>query len=110
MALHKRGDYRYGDSQADIRDELLRYSKANEYAAIISRMQSANAERRLFVLLSTTTRERQFGTCCNATPSTQLVIATSSWRKRHLKSVLAHVATKNSRSPSGCRSTRTAKT
>ena len=27
MALKKRGKYRYGDSQADIRAELLRYSK-----------------------------------------------------------------------------------
>ena len=27
MALRKRGKWRYGDSQADIRDEILRYSK-----------------------------------------------------------------------------------
>jgi hypothetical protein len=33
MALKKRGNYRYGDSQADIRAELLRYSKANAYMA-----------------------------------------------------------------------------
>jgi hypothetical protein len=33
MALKKRGQYRYGDSQADIRDEVLRYSKKNEYKA-----------------------------------------------------------------------------
>jgi hypothetical protein len=33
MALKKRGKYRYGDNQADIRSELLRYSKANEYEA-----------------------------------------------------------------------------
>jgi hypothetical protein len=31
MALKKRGKYRYGDSQADIRQELLRYSKSNGY-------------------------------------------------------------------------------
>jgi hypothetical protein len=31
MALKKRGKYRYGDSQADIRAELLRYSKTNAY-------------------------------------------------------------------------------
>jgi hypothetical protein len=30
MALRKRGKWQYGDSQADIRDEILRYSK-NEY-------------------------------------------------------------------------------
>lgn len=29
--LKQRGKYRYGDSQADIRDELLRYSKLNAY-------------------------------------------------------------------------------
>jgi hypothetical protein len=29
--LKKRGKYRYGDCQADIREELLRYSKANAY-------------------------------------------------------------------------------
>jgi len=33
MALKKRGKYRYGDSQADIREELLRYSKSNGYLA-----------------------------------------------------------------------------
>jgi hypothetical protein len=33
MVLKKRGKYRYGDSQADIRDELLRYSKKNGYFA-----------------------------------------------------------------------------
>jgi hypothetical protein len=33
MALRKRGKYRYGDSQADIRDEVLRYSKTNVYLA-----------------------------------------------------------------------------
>ena len=33
MALEKRGEYRYGDSQADIREELVRYSKLNAYVA-----------------------------------------------------------------------------
>jgi len=33
MALRKRGKHRYGDGHADIRDEVLRYSKANAYAA-----------------------------------------------------------------------------
>jgi hypothetical protein len=33
MALKKRGKYRYGDSQFDIRQELLRYSKSNAYPA-----------------------------------------------------------------------------
>jgi hypothetical protein len=32
MALKKRGKYSYGESQADIREELVRYSKANTYA------------------------------------------------------------------------------
>jgi hypothetical protein len=32
MALKKRGKYRYGDNHADIRAEILRYSK-NEYLA-----------------------------------------------------------------------------
>lgn len=31
MALVKRGKYRYGDSQADIRAELSRYSQGNGY-------------------------------------------------------------------------------
>ena len=34
MALHKKGKYYYGDSQPDIRDELLRYSKLNEYQTV----------------------------------------------------------------------------
>src|SRR5438105_3250675 len=33
MALRKRGKWRYGDSQADIRDEILRYSKGVAYLA-----------------------------------------------------------------------------
>ena len=33
MALVKRGKFRYGDSQADIREELIRYSRLNSYVA-----------------------------------------------------------------------------
>ena len=33
MTLHKRGKHYYGDSQADIRKEVLRYSQLNEYFA-----------------------------------------------------------------------------
>lgn len=33
MALRNKGKYRYGDSQPDIRDELMNYSKANGYPA-----------------------------------------------------------------------------
>ena len=33
MALKKRGKWRYGDSQADIRLEILRYSKGVRYLA-----------------------------------------------------------------------------
>jgi len=33
MALEKRGKYHYGDSQADITDEIRRYSIKNEYVA-----------------------------------------------------------------------------
>jgi hypothetical protein len=33
MALRKRGRWRYGDSQADIRDEILRYSRGVTYLA-----------------------------------------------------------------------------
>lgn len=31
MALRKKGEYWYGESQADIRDELIRYGKLNGY-------------------------------------------------------------------------------
>ena len=33
MALRKRGKWRYGDSQADIRSEIVRHSKENGYLA-----------------------------------------------------------------------------
>jgi hypothetical protein len=33
MALQKRGKWWYGDSQADIRSEIIRYSEANGYLA-----------------------------------------------------------------------------
>jgi len=32
MAVRKRGKYWYGDSQADVRTELVRYSAGNEYS------------------------------------------------------------------------------
>ena len=35
MALKKRGKYSYGDSQADIRAEVLRYGKKNAYLSLI---------------------------------------------------------------------------
>jgi hypothetical protein len=34
LSRHRRGKYHYGDSQLDIQDELLRYSKANRYPAV----------------------------------------------------------------------------
>jgi hypothetical protein len=33
MPLRKRGKYRYGDAQADIREEMLRYSRVGKYPA-----------------------------------------------------------------------------
>ena len=33
MTLKTQGEFRYGDSQSDIREELLRYSKLNAYVA-----------------------------------------------------------------------------
>lgn len=33
MALTKKGKWRYGENQIDIREEILRYSKANTYSA-----------------------------------------------------------------------------
>src|SRR4051794_36093357 len=33
MALERRGESRYGTAQADIREELTRYAKLNEYPA-----------------------------------------------------------------------------
>jgi hypothetical protein len=33
MTLRKRGQYRYGDSQADIREEILRYGRGVQYLA-----------------------------------------------------------------------------
>lgn len=34
MALRKRGSNRYGDNQADIREEITRYSELNGYLAV----------------------------------------------------------------------------
>jgi len=34
MALKKRGKWWYGESQSDIRDELIRYGKLNEYVPV----------------------------------------------------------------------------
>ncbi|MFO0808874.1 MAG: hypothetical protein U0746_09645 [Gemmataceae bacterium] len=50
MALRKRGKWRYGDCQADIRDEILRYSKRNEYLAHHFADAVCKCGGRLFVL------------------------------------------------------------
>jgi hypothetical protein len=50
MALRKRGKWWYGDSQADIRDEILRYSKRNEYPAHHFADAVCGCGGRLFVL------------------------------------------------------------
>ena len=34
MALRKKGKFYYGDSQSDIREELIRYSQLNKYTAV----------------------------------------------------------------------------
>jgi hypothetical protein len=50
MALRKRGKWWYGDSQANIRDEILRYSKRNEYPAHHFADAVCGCGGRLFVL------------------------------------------------------------
>jgi hypothetical protein len=50
MALRKRGKWWYGDSQADIRDEILRYSKCVEYLAHHYADAVCKCGGRLFVL------------------------------------------------------------
>jgi hypothetical protein len=50
MALQKRGKWWYGDSQADIRDEILRYSKRVTYLAHHYADAVCSCGGRLFVL------------------------------------------------------------
>jgi len=50
MGLVKRGKYWYGDAQADIRAELLRYSKANAYPCHHFAEAVCTCGGRLFVL------------------------------------------------------------
>jgi hypothetical protein len=50
MALRKRGKWWYGDSQADIRDEIVRYSKLNGYLAHHFADAECKCGGRLFVL------------------------------------------------------------
>ncbi len=51
MALRKAGQYSYGDSQLDIRDELLGYSKANGYPAVHFADAVCNCGGKVFNLL-----------------------------------------------------------
>ena len=51
MMRRKRGKYRYGDSQADIRDEVLEYSKANTYLAHHFADAACKCGGRIFTLL-----------------------------------------------------------
>lgn len=63
MALRKRGKYRYGDSQADIRDELLRYSKSVGYLAQHYTDAVCKCEERLFQLKLDDTQGAAVRTC-----------------------------------------------
>lgn len=51
MALRKRGKWRYGDSQADIVAEIVRYSKENGYVAEHFADSVCGCGRRVFRLL-----------------------------------------------------------
>jgi DNA-directed RNA polymerase subunit RPC12/RpoP len=51
MMLRQRGKYRYGDSQADIQDEVLRYSKANTYLAHHFAEAACKCGGKIFTLL-----------------------------------------------------------
>ena len=51
MPLEKRGKFYYGDRQSDIREELLRYSKANAYPAHCFADVACRCTGRLFQLL-----------------------------------------------------------
>lgn len=51
MALQKKGKYYYGDSQLDIKDELLRYSRKNGYPTNDYADSICVCGNKLFVLL-----------------------------------------------------------
>jgi hypothetical protein len=51
MALEKRGEYYYGNSQTDIPEEILRYSKKNGYVAEHFADAVCKCSGRVFVIL-----------------------------------------------------------
>jgi hypothetical protein len=63
MALQKRGDSRYGDSQADIREELVRYSQLNGYPADHFADAACPCGGRVFVLALDETECAAVRTC-----------------------------------------------
>lgn len=61
MTLKKRGKHRYGDYQTDIRPEIVRYSRNNEYVAQHFKDAVCQCEGRVFVFFSTISSERRLG-------------------------------------------------
>ena len=63
MVLKKQGQYRYGEAQADIRDELRRYSKLNGYEAEHFADAVCRCERSVFGLSLDDTAGAAVRTC-----------------------------------------------
>lgn len=70
MALRKRGEWRYGDSQADIRDEIVRYSKGVTYLAEHFADAVCSCGGRVFALFADDTHGVASRVCsaCDADP------------------------------------------
>jgi hypothetical protein len=67
MVLEKRGEYYYGNSQADIRTEILRYSELNKYVAHHFADSSCQCGSRIFSVLLDVNEGAAARTCiaCN---------------------------------------------
>ena len=109
MALKKRGKYWYGDSQADIRDELMRFGKLNAYVPT----QFADARCRCggttFRLRMDENEGAAIRVCAACGMSTRLGIATNTWMVRTYKIAVASAARTRSKSPLAFRCTKVAR-
>ena len=63
MALKKRGKFEYGDSQADLREAVLRYSRDNGYPAVHFADAVCSCGGRVFALLLDDTQGAAMRTC-----------------------------------------------
>ena len=110
MALTKRGEYRYGDVQADIQEELVRYSKLNGYVAQHFANAACACSGTIFRLALDDEAGAAVRTCIACKSQHPIADSGDYLDDAQLEDAPARAAARNSKSPWAYRSTRKATT